>query len=161
MSAASRVCDLRIHFDKTCPAVNRTPLRRVKRYGCRCRAFGTLGSKLDVVPSTGFASDSDPFDTAILGSLTFFAAFGWIDKILVAKKHLFAGGPDKAVLTIDAGNRNVLKFARNFTLISDGFSGFLKIVARHNQMLPIRPRSLRQKTIYVVNFTVEANHKIT
>ena len=52
----------------------------------------------------------------ILSSLAILAAFRWVLEFLVAKKALFASGPDEILRAVDASDGRVLEF-RGFVAI--------------------------------------------
>ena len=80
MSAAkSIVCAVdrcfAIHFQKTCPAINRTALRRIKGNCRHSRAFRAFSLYFDSLVFPGEAVFNDRLETAIFCFFTLFAAF--------------------------------------------------------------------------------------
>ena len=52
----------------------------------------------------------DRREALILGLFAFLTALGWVLKLLVAEKDLFADGPNEILATVDAKNVLVFEF---------------------------------------------------
>ena len=72
-------------------------MRWVKRYGGGLVALGALRVDLEVMAFTTAAARFDGLEPAILRTFARLAAFGWIEKILVAEKYLLADSPDEGL----------------------------------------------------------------
>lgn len=112
-SAGNFLLDLenwRIHQEEARPTINRATLWRIK-WNCRERiALGTVNGNLDFLLYAGSLRGSDGCEPFILCLLAVLTAFGWIFKLLVPKKYLFARRPDKTFGAVNTDNWCIFKF---------------------------------------------------
>jgi len=100
----------RVQFQIARAAIHRTALRRVKRNRSRFTAPSTIHQDFNTLLYSGPLGDCDGRQPVVLCFLTVLAAFRRIIQLLVAEECLFAGTPNKIVLTVDAFDRLIGKF---------------------------------------------------
>jgi hypothetical protein len=114
---------------ETRSAIDGPALRWIERNSCLLAALGAGHRHFNTLLDSRNLSGRYRRQAIILGLLARLAALWFVLQTLVVEKYLFAAGPNKRLVAIDASDRSILKVRRLF-------ASFISIAVWHCGSLP-------------------------